>query len=85
MRHAPRQTGKTSALPALCDLPNGQGYGCVYAPSVLEAPGKDRFEYEAEGRPGSVKSLSPGSAAFLVRCGMLEPNPAPRAFEADHP
>ena len=28
--HAPRQTGKTSALLALCDLLNGQGYGCVY-------------------------------------------------------
>ena len=27
---APRQTGKTSALLALCDLLNGQGYGCVY-------------------------------------------------------
>ena len=28
--HAPRQTGKTSALLALRDLLNGQGYGCVY-------------------------------------------------------
>ena len=28
--HAPRQTGKTSALLALCDLLNGQGYACVY-------------------------------------------------------
>ena len=28
--HAPRQTGKTSALLALADLLNGQGYGCVY-------------------------------------------------------
>ena len=28
--HAPRQTGKTSALFALCDLLNGQGYTCVY-------------------------------------------------------
>ena len=28
--HAPRQTGKTSSLLALCDLLNGQGYGCVY-------------------------------------------------------
>ena len=28
--HAPRQTGKTSALLALCDLLNTQGYGCVY-------------------------------------------------------
>ncbi len=29
--HAPRQTGKTSALLALRDLLNGQGYHCVYA------------------------------------------------------
>ena len=29
--HAPRQTGKTSALLALRDLLNGQGYRCVYA------------------------------------------------------
>ena len=28
--HAPRQTGKTSALLALCDLLNGQGFSCVY-------------------------------------------------------
>ena len=28
--HAPRQTGKTSALLALCDRLNGQGYACVY-------------------------------------------------------
>ena len=28
--HAPRQTGKTSTLLALCDLLNGQGYACVY-------------------------------------------------------
>ena len=28
--HAPRQTGKTSALLALCDLLNQQGYACVY-------------------------------------------------------
>ena len=29
--HAPRQTGKTSALLALRDLLHGQGYRCVYA------------------------------------------------------
>ena len=29
--HAPRQTGKTSALLALRDLLNGRGYRCVYA------------------------------------------------------
>ena len=34
--HAPRQTGKTSALLALCDLLNGQGYACVYT-TVEEA------------------------------------------------
>ena len=28
--HAPRQTGKTSALLALADVLNGQGYRCVY-------------------------------------------------------
>ncbi len=34
--HAPRQTGKTSALLALCDLLNGQGYACAYT-TVEEA------------------------------------------------
>ena len=34
--HAPRQTGKTSSLLALCDLLNGQGYACVYT-TVEEA------------------------------------------------
>ena len=34
--HAPRQTGKTSALLALRDLLNGQGYACVYT-TVEEA------------------------------------------------
>ena len=29
--HAPRQTGKTSALLALADLLNGRGYHCLYA------------------------------------------------------
>ncbi len=28
--HAPRQTGKTSALLALAEVLNGRGYGCVY-------------------------------------------------------
>ena len=31
MLHAPRQSGKTSALPALCDPLNGQDYARVYA------------------------------------------------------
>ena len=30
MLHAPRQTGKTSALLGLCDLLNRQGYACLY-------------------------------------------------------
>ena len=29
--HAPRQTGKTSALLALAEVLNERGYGCVYA------------------------------------------------------
>ena len=33
--HAPRQTGKTSALLALAEVLNERGYGCVY---VGEAP-----------------------------------------------
>ena len=28
--HAPRQTGKTSALPELADLLNRRGYHCLY-------------------------------------------------------
>ncbi len=34
--HAPRQTGKTSALLALAEVLNERGYGCVY---VGEDPG----------------------------------------------
>ena len=42
--HAPRQTGKTSSLLALCDLLNGQGYGCVY--TTVETAGTARDDME---------------------------------------
>ena len=42
--HAPRQTGKTSALLALCDRLNGQGYGCVY--TTVENAGTARDDVE---------------------------------------
>ena len=41
---APRQTGKTSALLALCDLLNGQGYGCVYATVETARTARDDVE-----------------------------------------
>ncbi len=42
--HAPRQTGKTSSLLALCDLLNGQGYGCVY--TTVETAGTAHDDVE---------------------------------------
>ena len=42
--HAPRQTGKTSSLLALCDLLNGQGYGCVYATVETARTARDDME-----------------------------------------
>ncbi len=42
--HAPRQTGKTSALLALCDLLNGQGYGCVYTTFETARTARDDVE-----------------------------------------
>ena len=42
--HAPRQTGKTSALLALCDLLNGQGYACVYTTVETARTARDDVE-----------------------------------------
>ena len=42
--HAPRQTGKTSALLALRDLLNAQGYACVY--TTVEEAGTARDDAE---------------------------------------
>ena len=42
--HAPRQTGKTSSLLALCDLLNGEGYGCVYATVETARTARDDVE-----------------------------------------
>ena len=42
--HAPRQTGKTSSLLALCDLLNGQGYACVYATVETARTARDDVE-----------------------------------------
>ena len=42
--HAPRQTGKTSALLALSDLLNGQGYGCVYTTFETARTARDDVE-----------------------------------------
>ena len=42
--HAPRQTGKTSALLALRDLLNGQGYGCVYTTVETARTARDDME-----------------------------------------
>ena len=51
--HAPRQTGKTSALLALCDLLNGQGYGCVY--TTVEEAGTARDDVER-----AMRTVLPG-------------------------
>ena len=42
--HAPRQTGKTSSLLALCDLLNEQGYGCVYTTAETARTARDDVE-----------------------------------------
>ena len=42
--HAPRQTGKTSSLLALCDLLNGQGYACVYTTVETARTARDDME-----------------------------------------
>ena len=42
--HAPRQTGKTSSLLALCDLLNGQGYACVYTTVETARTARDDVE-----------------------------------------
>ena len=42
--HAPRQTGKTSALLALCDLLNRQGYACVYTTVETARTARDDVE-----------------------------------------
>ena len=42
--HAPRQTGKTSSLLALCDLLNGQGYVCVYTTVETARTARDDVE-----------------------------------------
>ena len=42
--HAPRQTGKTSALLALRDLLNGQGYACVYTTVETARTARDDVE-----------------------------------------
>ena len=42
--HAPRQTGKTSSLLALCDLLNEQGYACVYTTAETARTARDDVE-----------------------------------------
>ena len=42
--HAPRQTGKTSSLLALCDLLNRQGYACVYTTVETARTARDDVE-----------------------------------------
>ena len=42
--HAPRQTGKTSALLALADVLNGRGYGCVYVTVETARTARDDVE-----------------------------------------
>ena len=42
--HAPRQTGKTSSLLALCDLLNEQGYACVYTTVETARTARDDVE-----------------------------------------
>ena len=82
--HAPRQTGKTSALLALCDLLNGQGYACVYT-TVEEA----RTARDDAERVMRVVLSGLGSDArsalgddFLARhwCGILAEFGPDRAF-----
>ena len=75
--HAPRQTGKTSALLALRDLLNGQGdYRCVYA--NVET-GQSAREDVAEGMRAVLAELA-FQASMTLGAGSLE-NIWPDALE----
>ena len=52
--HAPRQTGKTSALLALRDLLHGQGYRCVYATVEDARTARDDVEQAMRAVLGSL-------------------------------
>ena len=58
--HAPRQTGKTSALLALCDLLDGQGYACVYTTVESARTARDDGDEISEG----VEQ----TAGYMARC-----------------
>ena len=70
--HAPRQTGKTSSLLALCDLLNGQGYGCVYTTVETARTARDVDLSRSRGRLMAfawcvVRSRSTSSLEIILR------------------
>ena len=54
--HAPRQTGKTSALLALADLLNGRGYHCLYATVETARTARDDVPRAMRSVLGSLAS-----------------------------
>ena len=54
--HAPRQTGKTSVLLALCDLLNRRGYRCVYASVENARTAREDVERAMRAVLGSLAS-----------------------------
>ena len=60
--HAPRQTGKTSALLALADLLNERGYHCVYA--TVETAGIARGDV-AQAIPAVLDALAVAADSAL--------------------
>ena len=54
--HAPRQTGKTSTLLALCDLLNGQGYACVYTTVETARTARENVEQAMRAVLGRLAS-----------------------------
>ena len=68
--HAPRQTGKTSALLALAEVLNGRGYGCVYV--TVETARTARDDVQRAMRTVLVRLAS--RARKTLRDSFLEDN-----------
>ena len=68
--HAPRQTGKTSALLALAEVLNGRGYGCVYV--TIETARTARDDVQRAMRTVLVRLAS--RARKTLRDSFLEDN-----------
>ena len=70
--HAPRQTGKTSALLALAEVLNERGYGCVYATVETARTARDDVTLQRAMR------VVLATLARCGECGVGRPVPARR-------